>query len=107
MLLYKSNKTIWMFYGKFADEEDNRVNNPSIYNVEGDNRLSPGLQQVAPGLQQVAPGLLPPANLKCIESLCFFPVRFHNYIFYTGNYFVAHYKTKQSSCNHLRVVSVK
>jgi hypothetical protein len=65
MLLYKSNKTIWMFYGKFADEEDNRVNNPSIYNVDGDNRLSPGLQQVAPGL-------LPPVNLKCIESLCFF-----------------------------------
>ena len=101
MLLYKSNKTIWMFYGKFVDEEDNRVNNPSIYNVEGDNRLSPGLQQVFPGLT------LPPANLKCIESLCFFTVRFHNCIFYTGNYFVVHYKTKQSSFNHLRVVSVK
>jgi hypothetical protein len=34
-----------MFNGKFADEGDNSVNNPNIlyYNVEGDNRLSPGL----------------------------------------------------------------
>ena len=29
-LLYKSNKTIWMFYGKFADEGDNPVNIPNI-----------------------------------------------------------------------------
>jgi hypothetical protein len=27
----------WMFYGNFADEEDNPVNNTNIYNVEGDN----------------------------------------------------------------------
>ena len=33
-----------MFYEKFADKGDNQVNNPNIYNVEGDNRLSPGLQ---------------------------------------------------------------
>ena len=38
-LLYKSNKTIWMFYGKFSDEGDNPVNNPNIYNIEGDNRF--------------------------------------------------------------------
>jgi Ni,Fe-hydrogenase III component G len=38
-LLYKSNKTIWMFFGKFADERDNQVNYPNIYNEEGDNRL--------------------------------------------------------------------
>jgi hypothetical protein len=33
-----------MFYGKFADEEDKAVGNPIHYNVEGDNRLLPGLQ---------------------------------------------------------------
>jgi hypothetical protein len=48
-LLYKSKKTIWMFYGKFANEGDNRVNNPNIYNVEEDNRLSPGLQSMTTG----------------------------------------------------------
>jgi len=31
---------------KFAEEGDNPVNNPHIYNVEGTNRLSPGLPQV-------------------------------------------------------------
>jgi hypothetical protein len=35
----KSNKTIQMFFGKIADEGDNPLNNPDIYNVEGDNRL--------------------------------------------------------------------
>ena len=40
ILLYKSNKTIWKFYGKFANEGDNPVNNPNIYNVEENNRLS-------------------------------------------------------------------
>jgi hypothetical protein len=33
-----------MFYGKFADKGDNPVNNTNIYNIERDNRLSPGLQ---------------------------------------------------------------
>jgi hypothetical protein len=33
-----------MFYGKFADEG----NNPNIYNVEGDNKLSAGLQPLTP-----------------------------------------------------------
>ena len=33
-LRYNSNKTIWMFYRKFADKGDNPVNNPNIYNVE-------------------------------------------------------------------------
>jgi hypothetical protein len=32
--IYKGNKTIWMFYGNFADEGYNTVNNPKIYNVE-------------------------------------------------------------------------
>jgi hypothetical protein len=40
ILLYKSNKTIWMFYTKSVDVGDNA----SIYNVEGNNRLSPGMQ---------------------------------------------------------------
>jgi hypothetical protein len=31
-----------MFFGKIADEGENTLNNPDIYNVEGDNRLSPG-----------------------------------------------------------------
>ena len=37
VLLYKSNMQFWMFYGNFADLEDNPVNNINIYNVEGDN----------------------------------------------------------------------
>ena len=41
---YESNKAIWMFYEKFADEGNNPMENPNIYNVEGDTRLSPGLQ---------------------------------------------------------------
>ena len=32
-LLYKSKKTIWMFYGKFADEGENPVDNQNKYNV--------------------------------------------------------------------------
>jgi hypothetical protein len=37
-----------MFYGKFDDKGDNPVNYPSIYNVEGNNRLSPGLRSTTP-----------------------------------------------------------
>ena len=33
-----------MFFGKFADEGDNPVNNPNIYNVEGNHWLSPDQQ---------------------------------------------------------------
>ena len=65
--LYKSNiKTIWMFYRKFADEGENPVNNPNIYNVEGDHRLLANLQ--------------PYDKRKCVENL-FISVRFCNYIF--------------------------
>ena len=32
-LLYKTRKTIWMFYRKFADKGDNLVDNPNSYNV--------------------------------------------------------------------------
>jgi hypothetical protein len=31
-----------MFFGKIFDEGENSLNNPDIYNAEGDNRLSPG-----------------------------------------------------------------
>jgi hypothetical protein len=33
-----------MFYENVYDKGDNLVDNPNIYNVEGDNWLSPGLQ---------------------------------------------------------------
>lgn len=62
--LCESNKTIWMFYGRFADE--------------GSNRLSPGLQQ------GVARSTTPD---KCDENR-FIPVRFRKCILYAGNYFV-------------------
>jgi hypothetical protein len=32
-----------MFHRKFADKGDNPVDNPNIYKVEEDYRLSPGL----------------------------------------------------------------
>jgi len=38
-----------MFFGKIADERDNPLNNPDIYNVEGDNRLSPGRKSLTTG----------------------------------------------------------
>ena len=41
--------TIQMFFGNFADEVDNPVNNLNIYNVEGDTRLSPGVQPLKTG----------------------------------------------------------
>ena len=63
-----------MFFGKFVDEGDNPVNNQSIYNVEGDNRLSPGQQPLTTG-----------SMLK----FRVFSVRFHNCIFYTGNYLLS------------------
>ena len=42
---------IWMFCGKFAEEGDNPVNNPNIYNIEGDNK-------------------------KCVQNVFFFSVWF-------------------------------
>ena len=38
-----------MFFGKIAAEGDNPLNNPDIYNVEGDNRLLPGRQSLKNG----------------------------------------------------------
>jgi hypothetical protein len=39
-----------MFYGKYPDKGNNPVDNPSIYNFEGDNRLSPSLQPLTTGI---------------------------------------------------------
>jgi len=38
-----------MFNGKFADKVNNPVNKTNIYNVEGNNRLSLGLQPLTTG----------------------------------------------------------
>jgi hypothetical protein len=76
-LLYKSRKIIWMFYGKFADEGINAMDNLNIYNVEGDNMLSPGLQ---------------PLTTESVFKIRFFTVQLCNCIFYTRKYFAV-YKT--------------
>jgi hypothetical protein len=39
---FKVLKQFRCFFGKIADEGENPLNNPDIYNVEEDNRLSPG-----------------------------------------------------------------
>jgi hypothetical protein len=61
-LLYKSRKIIWMFYGKFADEGINAMDNLNIYNVEGDNMLLPGLQ---------------PLTTESVFKIRFFTVQFN------------------------------
>ena len=55
-----------MFYGKFDNEGNNAVDNPNIYNVEEDNKLSPGLQPLITG---------------SVLKMLFGSVRFRNYIF--------------------------
>jgi hypothetical protein len=72
-LLYKSNKTIGMLYGKFTDKGDILVNNPNIHNLEENHRLS------------TMSGEQPLTNRSVLKIL--FSVRFHNYIFYAGNNF--------------------
>ena len=47
--IYKSNKTILKFCRKLYDTGSNLVDNLNIYNVEEDNRLSPGLQLLITG----------------------------------------------------------
>jgi hypothetical protein len=63
-----------MLYGKFYDEGNNPVNNPIIYNVEGDNKLSPGLQPLTTG---------------SVLKILFFPVRFRNCIFFAEIIFLS------------------
>ena len=38
-----------MFYRKIDDEGNKRVDNPNIYNAQGDNRLLPGLTSLKTG----------------------------------------------------------
>jgi hypothetical protein len=80
-----------MIYGKCADEGDN----PNMYNVEGNNRLCPNLQQS-----------ITSDNQTCVENPGFLSVLFRNCIFFTGNYFVVFYKAKHSSHKDLKVMSV-
>jgi hypothetical protein len=54
-----------MFYKKIADKEDNLVNYTNIYNVEGNNRLLPCLQQAL--AQSTTPD-----NQWCVETLFVF-----------------------------------
>jgi hypothetical protein len=55
VLLYRMAFNVWVigqfrcFFGKFVDNGDNPVNKPSIYNVEGNIRLSPGRQSMTTG----------------------------------------------------------
>jgi len=37
-----------MLYGKFAEKGDNPVDKPSLYNIEIENRLLPGLKPWQP-----------------------------------------------------------
>ena len=85
-------KKIWMFYKKFADKGDNSVNNLSIYNVEGDNRLSPVC------LQPLTTGSLLKIPFFLSVSVIVFSIP--NFIM------LSFYKTKHSSLKHLKVVSV-
>ena len=81
-----------MFYRAFADDGDNPMNNPNIYNVERGNRLSLALQQVQAWSTTLD-------NRKCVGNPGLLSVRFRNGIFYAGNYFVGFCKRK-----HHRVV---
>ena len=72
-----------MFYGKFADEGINPMDNLNIYNVEGDNMLLPGLQ---------------PLTTESVFKICFFTVQLCNCIFYTRKYFAV-YKQKSQILN--------
>ena len=82
-LLYKSRKIIWMFYEKFADEGINAMDNLNIYNVEGYNMLSPGIQ---------------PLTTESVFKIRFFTVQLCNCIFYTRKYFAV-YKTNSQILN--------
>jgi len=94
---YKSNtcKTIWILSGKSAEERDSSVNNPNIYHVEWDNRLSPfDLQPLTTG-----------SALKIMRERGKGGrggFQFRNCIIYTGNYFVVFCKTKHSNIIHLK-----
>ena len=73
-----------MFYRKFDDEGNNPVDNPNIYNVEGDYRLSPSLQPLTTG---------------SVLKIRFFLIRFRNFFFIPEIILLSSAKTKHSSIN--------
>ena len=75
------------------------MNNPNLFFVKWNNRLSPSLQQ---GVARITTSWQPEVCWKT----GFFSVLFCNCIFYTGNYFVVFCKTKHSSPKYLNAVSV-
>ena len=80
VLLYKGNKTVWMFYEKFLTRETTLCS-PNINDIDRDYKVSPGLQPLTTG---------------SVLKICgVFSVRLCICIFYTGNYLVIYYKTKQ------------
>ena len=74
-----------MLYEKFANEGINAMDNLNIYNVEGYNMLSPGIQ---------------PLTTESVFKIRVCTVQLCNFIFYTRKYFAV-YKTKQSNFKHL------
>ena len=80
-----------MFYGKFANEGDNSMNNLKIDNVEGDNRLSPGLQLL---------------TTRSMLKMHFFFQPGSVIVFSIQEIILLSSEIKHSSYKHLRVVSV-
>jgi hypothetical protein len=76
-----------MLYGK-CDDDFNPVDNQNMHNVEGDQRLSPGLQSLT------TRNMLKIRFVCPVPQLCFLK---QELIFY---------KTKHSSFKHLTVASV-
>jgi hypothetical protein len=91
VLQYERRKIIWMFYETFADEGINAMDNLNIYNAEGYNMLSPGIQ---------------PLTTESVLKIRVCTVQLCNCIFYSRKC-VAVYKTKQSNFKHVWVVLVQ
>jgi len=77
-----------MLYGKCDDEGNNPLDNQNMYNVEGDQRLSPGLQSLT------TRNMLKIRFVCPVPQLCFLKQE------------IIFYKAKHSSFKHLRVGSV-
>ena len=91
--------TISDVFRKFADEGDNPVNNPNIFNIEGNHMLSPDLQHL------VARSTTRDKR-KCVENSSL--SRPGSVIVFTIPEIICLFpcKTKPLSYKHLRVVSV-
>jgi hypothetical protein len=72
-LLYKSRKIIWMLYEKFANEGINAMDNLNIYNVEGYNMLSPGMQPLQPKVSHQK------QSLQLADNMLLFVLLYQNY----------------------------